>query len=122
MTLATHAPRGVSNPAMVASKESALLEFLRKSPDGLRPPEICAAVEEPPSATVDRLRRLLRRGEVEKIGRRWRLPRDEDDVEIDVATQCLSPEPGPEDQTRWVQPISRYVRRDTSEFACRRYG
>jgi hypothetical protein len=71
MTLATHQPVGVKNPTLVRAKEAALLEALRRSPGGLRTPEICTETGELASAVADRLYRLLRRGEVERVGRVW---------------------------------------------------
>jgi hypothetical protein len=65
VTLATHQPVGVKNPALVARKENALLAVLRDRP-GLRTPEIAALVREPASATITRLRRLGDRGEIER--------------------------------------------------------
>lgn len=121
MTLATHQPVGVKNPAMVRAKEAELLEVLRRSPEGLRAPQVVAATGELTSAVSDRLSRLLRRGEVERNGWLWRLPRDDDDdAEPMVATPA--PEPEPEDPRRWVKNVNSYMRRETSEFACRRFG
>jgi hypothetical protein len=65
MTAPTGQPTGVINPVRVAAKERALLEALRRSP-GLRTPEICRMVDEPPASTVGRLRRLEDRGEIER--------------------------------------------------------
>jgi DNA-binding IclR family transcriptional regulator len=73
VTLATHQPIGIRNPTLVRAKEAQLLALLRDRP-GLRVPQICEATGEPAGAVADRLQRLLRRGEVEKIGREWRLP------------------------------------------------
>jgi hypothetical protein len=123
VTLATHQPIGIRNPVLVRAKEAALLEALRRSPDGLRTPEICEATGEPVGAVADRLYRLLRLGEVERLGRVWRLPRDEaDDDEPAELEQAKTVVAETEDPTKWVRPIGRFVRRDTSEFACRRYG
>jgi hypothetical protein len=119
MTLATHQPIGVKNPTVVRAKEAELLEVLRQSPEGLRVPQLCVITGELSSAVADRLSRLLRRGEVEKVGWLWRLPRDDDEP---AELEPLAPEPEPEDPRAWVEPIGRFVRRDTSEFSCRRYG
>jgi hypothetical protein len=119
MTLATHQPIGIKNPTVVRAKEAELLEVLRQSPEGLRVPQLCVITDELSSAVADRLSRLLRRGEVEKIGWLWRLPRDDDEPAEPLAPE---PEPEPEDPSRWVKPITRYVRTVTSEFACRLYG
>lgn len=118
MTLATHQPIGVKNPVVVRAKEAELLGVLRKSPDGLRVPKLCVITGELTSAVADRRSRLLRRGEVEKVGWLWRLSRDDDEP----AELPAAPEPEPEDPRVWVKPIGRFVRRDTSEFSCRRYG
>jgi hypothetical protein len=120
VTLATHQPIGIRNPTLVRAKEAALLEALRRSPEGLHTSQVSEAVGEPDRATVERLHRLLRRGEVERIDRVWRLPRDDADDGDELGP--AAPELEPEDPGRWVKPIGRFVRRDTSEFACRRYG
>lgn len=105
--------QGVKSPAVVRAKEAALLEALRRSPEGLRTPQICEATGELAGAVADRLYRLLRRGEVERLGRSlWRLPRGEDSAESDdeLVMVTPTPEPEPEDPTRWIRPISHYVR------------
>lgn len=120
MTLATDQPVNIRHPARVRAKEAELLEVLRQSPEGLRSPQIRKMTGELAGAIADRLHRLLRRGEVERVGRLWRLPQgdDGDDERIELAL----PEPAPEDPNRWVKPIGSFVRRDTSEFACRQFG
>jgi DNA-binding IclR family transcriptional regulator len=70
VTLATGRPVGVSNPERVAEKQLALLAVIAASP-GLRACEIVTLVTEPPAATATRLARLMDRGEVERVGRRW---------------------------------------------------
>jgi hypothetical protein len=120
MTLATHQPVGVKNPAMARAKEAALLEVLRGSPEGLRAPALAVSTGSSTAAVVDRLRRLMLRGEAERVGWLWRIPRDDDGD--DEPAKLALPEPEPEDPSRWVKPIGRFVRRDTSEFACRRFG
>jgi hypothetical protein len=119
-----HQPIGVKNPIMVRAKEAALLEALRRSPEGMRIPAICEVSGEPQGAVADRLNRLRRRGEVEKIGWLWRLPRDDAEPE-DELPEPEPPEPEPEPETgftSWIRPISLFVRRSTGEFDCRRYG
>ena len=67
-----------------------------------------------------RLYRMSDRGDLVKSGRGlWRIAGVEDEEDEPVEPE---PEPEPEDPARWVKPIGRFVRRDTSEFACRRYG
>jgi hypothetical protein len=115
-------PRGVVDPAGVARKESALLEVLRRSPEGLRAAEVWRASKELRSATADRLRRLMRRGEVEKVGSVWRLARDDQDEPEPqpVDPRALGPEPGA--QSRWVKPLSAYDRKETTVVEGLRYG
>jgi hypothetical protein len=122
VTLATHQSIGVKNPLVVRAKEAALLEVLRRSPDGLRAPEIVEATGELAGAVADRLYRLPR-GEVERLGRVWRVPRDDDSAaSADELEPVRTPVAEVEDPGRWVKPIGWFVRRDTGEFACRRYG
>jgi hypothetical protein len=99
MTLATGQPIGVKNPAVVRAKEAELLAVLRGSPAGLRVPQLCSMTGELTSAVGDRLSRLLRRGEVERVGWLWRLPRDDDES---AEPELLAPEPEPEDPRRWI--------------------
>jgi hypothetical protein len=120
VTLATGQPTGIRNPTVVRAKESELLAFLREHP-GLRIPAICKATGELPGAVADRLQRLLRRGAVEKVGYEWRLPRD-DDVDDGGLEPVETPVAEVDDPGRWVKPIGRFVRRDTGEFSCRRFG
>ena len=124
MTLATpdhepprRAPIGVIDPLAVARREAALIEALRARP-GAALGEIAQAAGHTRSATADRLRRLAARGAVIKVAGRWRLAGEEPDEPDEAAT----PKPEPEDPSRWVRPISRYLRAVTSEFACARYG
>jgi hypothetical protein len=119
MTLATHLPIGVKNPIMVRAREAQLLETLRGSPEGLRVPALAVSTGSSIAAVSDRLTRLLRRGEVERVGWLWRIPRDDGD---DGPAELALPEPEPEDPGRWVKPIGSFVRRDTSDFSCRRFG
>jgi hypothetical protein len=106
---------------MVWAKEAELLEALRGSPEGLRVPALAGVTGSSVAAVADRLRRLMLRGEAERSGREWRIPRN-DDAESDDELAPVTPEPGPENPRAWMKPIGRFVRRDTSEFSCRRYG
>jgi MarR family len=124
MTLATpdpepprRAPVGVIDPIGVARREAALLAVLRARP-GAALGEIAEAAGHTRSAAGERLRRLMRRGEVVKVAGRWRLAGEEPDEPDEPA----APELEPEDAGRWVRPIGRYLRIVTSEFACARYG
>ena len=124
MTLATpdlqtplRAPPGVIDPAGVARREAALIEVLRARP-GAALHAIADAAGHTRSATADRLRRLAARGAVVKVAGRWRLAGEE----VDEPGEAAMPEPEPEDLSRWLRPISRYLRVVTSEFACTRYG
>ena len=124
MTLATldpppslRAPIGVVDPLGVARRELALIEVLRARP-GAALGVIAHAAGHTRSATADRLRRLAARGEVVKIADGWRIAGEEPDEPDEAAM----PKPEPEDPSRWVRPIGRYLRAVTSEFACVRYG
>ena len=110
-------PRGVVDPIGVARREAALIEVLRARP-GASLGEIAGAAGHKRSATADRLKRLAARGEVVKIDGRWRLAGEEPDEPDEPAMT----EAEPEDLSRWVLPIGRYLRSVTSEFACARYG
>jgi DNA-binding Lrp family transcriptional regulator len=122
------APIGVVDPLGVARRELALIEVLRARP-GAALVEIAEAAGHTRSATADRLRRLAARGAVVKVAARWRLAGEEPDepdaiggADLSVPSNAAAPEPEPEDPSRWVRPISRYLRAVTSEFACARYG
>ena len=96
MTLATDQPVNIRHPARVRAKEAELLEVLRQSPEGLRSPQIrkmtgenCSACLPPlAGAIADRLHRLLRRGEVERVGRLWRLPQGDDGDDEQSSWRC----------------------------------
>ena len=119
MTLATlpRAPPGVIDPLGVARREAALVEALRARP-GAALGEIAEATGHNRSAIADRLRRLAARGAVVKVAGRWRLAGEKPDEPDEAAT----PDPEPEDPSRWVRPISSYLRQVTSDFQCARYG
>jgi hypothetical protein len=75
------------------------------------------------SATADRLKRLAARGEVVRIAGRWRLAgKEPDEPDEAVMPNPRALDPKPEDPSRWVRPIGRYLRAVASEFACARYG
>ena len=120
MTLATlpRAPPGVIDPLGVARREAALVEALRARP-GAALGEIAEAAGHTRSATADRLRRLAARGAVVKLAGRWRLA-GEEPVPTDSPVEPVALEAEPEDPSRWVRPIGRYLRGVTSEFACAR--
>jgi hypothetical protein len=111
-------PRGVVDPLAVARRELALIEVLRARP-GAALGAIAEAAGHKRSATADRLRRLAARGAVVKVAGRWRLA-GEEPGEPDEATPPKSDPP--QDPSRWVRPISSYLRVTTSEFASTRYG
>ena len=121
MTLAAvaRAPPGVIDPIAVARREAALLQVVRAHPDATLP-EIAEVAEGSRGAVIDRLKRLAARGAVVRVAGRWRLAGEEPDSPVEPA--ALEPEPEPEDLSRWVRPIGRYLRAVTSEFACARYG
>jgi hypothetical protein len=123
MTAPTGKPIGVANPALVARKENALTATLRDHP-GLTVPQLADQVGERRTATADRLRRLLLRGEVERDGRLWRLAQQgPEDDEPPIVEYVVEPKPEPDDPSRWVRPISRYLRAPTDEaFFVARYG
>jgi hypothetical protein len=132
MTLATpdlqplqRAPIGVIDPLGVARREAALIEALRARP-GAALTALADAAGHTRSATADRLRRLAARGAVEKVAGRWRLAGEEPAPTggpgESAAQEVERLEPEPEDPSRWVRPIGRYLRAVTSEFACARYG
>jgi hypothetical protein len=111
------APIGVIDPIGVAARELALIEALRARP-GAALGAIAEAAGHKRSATADRLRRLAARGAVVKVAGRWRLAEGEPDEPDEAAM----PKPEPEDPSRWVRPISRYLRQVTPDFQCARYG
>ena len=121
MTLATvvRAPTGVVDPVGVARRELALIETLRTRP-GAALGAIAEAAGHKRSATADRLRRLAVRGAVVRVAGRWRVAGDapiEPEPEFEENPQRAAYLP-----SRWVRPISHYVRIETSPFACARYG
>jgi hypothetical protein len=126
MTLATISPdraRYIANSAEVAAKERRLLEVLREHP-GLTVPAIAKLACDNKSATDDRLLRLFSRGAVEKdVAGRWRITgggaEEKDD---EPKSDPRAPDPGAEDPTRWVKPLSCYERRETTILEGLRYG
>lgn len=115
--------RFIVNPVNVARKERRLLEALRDHP-GATTAEVVEATGDNRPATVDRLRRLAVGGAVEKdVAGRWRITgggaEEKDD---EPKSDPRAPDPGAEDPTRWVKPLSCYERRETTILEGLRYG
>jgi hypothetical protein len=123
MTLVADRPTGAANPAEVARKEGALVTFLRDHPNSTVN-EIAAALSgETRGAIVSRLCRMSDRGVLAKSGGGlWRIAGAEEEGEPVELEPAPEPAPEPDDPTKWVKPIGRFVRRDTGDFSCRRYG
>ena len=111
--------RFIVDPINVARKERRLLEALRNHP-GATAAVLAEAARDNRAATVERLTRLAVRGAVERVAAgRWGLVDEEpDEPELDPR----APDPGAEDPSRWVRPIGRYLRVETSPFSCVRFG
>jgi hypothetical protein len=120
VTLATHRPVGVKNPALVAAKERALLDIVTDRP-GLRAFEIAPLALEPAAATMSRLNRLGDRGLIERMSdHRWYLSGAAPDANVpeEIAERARPPF----DPSRWVQHVDFYLVLNPLPFACRRYG
>jgi hypothetical protein len=124
LTLIAERPLPWAHVKPVAEKKRALLAVIAASP-GLRQAEIAALVAEPAGSTATRLNRLGDRGVIERTpDHQWFITGTAPDAnapelsEFEIAERARPPF----DPTKWVQNIDRYVRYETSMFACARFG
>jgi hypothetical protein len=111
------APIGVTDPLAVARREGgAHRSPSRTSWSGLgrdsRSGRAQTIGDRRPAATVGRSRR----------GREGCRPMRLAGEEPEEPDEATMPKPEPEDPSRWIRPIPRYLRQVTSDFQCARYG